>query len=283
MASYSGNLLRMHAPDAPKVNQGGPDAAHAEPSGPDGVPEYRATEINVSPEMGTEYEGLILEDGMPRALVAGQPSEGWNAPSASMASVGGGTTPAGYAPAWTHGDPHNAEVDTSFLGSARGAIPGGHLDRGITGAHGTGDDSLPYHRANPVGVEGTSFLERLVDFPKQMWAEPTGAGADKFIAGTNSYASSNPDGDNFADRYGARAHWGFQSDYFVHTPLFQDKTAQTYDHRTPPVTATDPLVGGRYDRTPVLGQLAANPWVSELGSSPDVSGADYGVPVDGVM
>lgn len=283
MATYSGNFLRMHAPDEPRVNQGGPDAAHAEPSGPDAVPEARAQEISVSPDMGTEYMGLTLEDGVPHALVAGQPSLGWNAPEAAMTPVGGGGTPAGYAPAWTQADPHNAEVDTSFLGGARGALPGGLVDSGTARVHGVGDDSLPYHRANPVGVEGTSFLERLVDFPKEMWAEPAGPGADKFIAGTNSYRSSNPDGDNFTDRYGARAHWGFQSDYFVHTPLYQDKTAQTYDHRTPPVTATDPLVGGRYDRTPVLGQLAANTWVSELGAAPDVSGADYGVPVDGVM
>lgn len=283
MASYSGNLLRMNAPDRPKVNQGGPDEEHDQPSGPDGVPEMRAQEISVSPDLGTEYEGLTLEDGVPRAIVDGQPSEGWNAPRASMTPVGSGGTPAGYAPAWTSGDPHNAEVDTSFAGAARGSLPGSTAGAGIRSVHGAGDDSLPYHRANPVGVAGTSFLERLIDFPKQMWAEPTGAGADKFIAGTNSYASSNPDGDNFENRYGARVHWGFESEYFVHTPLYQDHTAQTYDHRVTPVTATDPLVGGAYSRTPVLGQLAANTWLSELGSSPDVSGADYGVPVDGVM
>jgi hypothetical protein len=283
MASYSGNFLRLHAPDQPRIAPGGPDAAHAEPSGPDAVPDARAQEISVAPDLGTEYEGLTLEDGVPRAIVAGQPSEGWNAPHAAMVPVGGGQTPAGYAPGWTQGDPHNAEVDTSFLGGARGALPGGIPDGGIRGVHGAGDDSLPYHRANPVGVEGSSFLERLVDFPKEMWAEPTGQGADKFIAGTNSYRSSNPEGDNFQDRYGARVHWGFESPYFVHTPLYQDKPAQTYDHRVPPATATDPLVGGRYSSTPILGQLAANTWVQELGASADVSGADYGVPVDGVM
>jgi hypothetical protein len=147
-----------------------------------------------------------------------------------------------------------------------------------------GDDSLPYRRANPVGVAGSSFLERLWNFPRQIWAEPTGPGADKFIAGTNSYGASNPEGDQYAEgRGGARVHYGFESPYFVHQELFIDKPAQTYDRRTPPVTATDPLVGGRYSNTPILGQLAANTWVAELGGAPDPSGVSYGVPVDGVM
>ena len=283
MARYSGNILRMAAPDDPKVNQGGPDESHNDPSGPEGVPETRAQEITVPADMGTEYAGLTLEDGVPRAIVADQPSEGWNAPHAAMTPVGGGGTPAGYAPAWTQGDPHNASIDTSFAGGARGSLPGSTARADIRGVHGAGDDSLPYHRANPVGVAGTSFLERLIDFPKQIWAEPTGPGADKFIAGTNSYASSNPEGDNYTDRYGARVHWGFESQYFVHTPLYQDKPAQTYDRKVTPPTATDPLVGGKYSRTPILGQLAANTWVQELGEAPDVSGVDYGVPVDGVM
>jgi hypothetical protein len=147
--------------------------------------------------------------------------------------------------------------------------------------HGVGDDTHPAYRANPVGTEGTSFLERLIDFPKSVGAEPTGPGADKFIAGTNSWAASNPEGDNFNNRYGARAHYGFESQYFVHTPMFQDKPAQTYDRRTPPPVATDPRVGGSYPRTPDLGQLAANPWLTELGQP--VAPAGYGVPVDGGM
>lgn len=282
MATYSGNILRLNAPGDPRINPGRPDESHDEPSGPDAVPETRADEISVSPDMGTEYAGLTLEDGMVRAIVADQPGLGWNAPSQAMTPVGGGGTPAGYVPAWTQGDPHNAEVDTSFRGGARGSIAGSTAEAGVRGVHGVGDDSLPYRRANPVGTAGTSFLERLIDFPKQMWGEPSGPGADKFIAGTNSYAASNPDGDNYNGRWGARVHYGFDTDYFVHTPLFQDHTPQTYDRRVNPVTATDPLVGGRYDRTPVLGQLAANTWISELGG-PDVSGVDYGVPVDGSM
>lgn len=283
MPTYSGNVLRMNAPQDPHVNPGGPDDSHNQPSGPEGVPDTRMEEISVSPELGAEYAGLVLEDGMVRAVVAGQPGLGWNAPSNAMTPVGGGGTPEGYAPAWTAGDPHNAEVDTSFAGGARGAIAGSQAHAGVRPVYGSGDDSHPGHIANPVGVAGTSYLERTVDFPKEMWAEPTGQGADKFIGGTNSYHSSNPDGDNFDNRYGARVHYGFETDYFVHTPLFQDKYAQVYDHRTPPVTARDPLVGGAYSRTPILGQLAGNTWVSELGSTPDPSGVDYGVPVDGAI
>lgn len=282
MATYSGNILRLNAPDQPKQAPGEPDASHNDPSGPEQVPDFRAQQIAVSPELGAEYAGLTLEDGVPRALVAGQPSLGWNAPSEAMVPVGAGATPAGNAPAWLAGDPHNAEVDTSFAGGARGSLPGTLAGAGIRQVHGSGDDTLPYRHANPVGVEGSSFLERTVDFPHEMWAEPTGPGADKYIAGTNSYRSSNPDGDNFVNRYGARVHYGFESQYFVHTPLYQDHTAQTYDRRVPPGTATDPLVGGAYTRTPVMGQLAANPWLSELGGA-DVSGVDYGVPVDGGM
>lgn len=284
MARYSGNILRLNAPDQPKIAPGAPDASHNEPSGPEGIPEYRAEEISVSPDLGTEYVGLTLDDGMPRALVADQPSLGWNAPNAAMTPPGGGGTPNGYAPAWTAGDPHNAEVDTSFAGGARGAIAGSSASAGIRGVHGAGDDSLPYRHANPVGVAGSSFLERLADFPRQIWAEPSGQGADKFIGGTNSYGASNPEGDQYAEgRGGGRVHFGFESPYFVHTPMYQDKPAQTYDRRTAPGTATDPLVGGNYSSTPVLGQLAANSWVTELGSAPDPSGASYGVPVDGVV
>jgi hypothetical protein len=283
LAKYSGNLLRLMAPQSPHVNPGGPDASHDQASGPDGVPEMRADEISVAPDLGTEYAGLTLEDGFPRALVAGDPSLGWNAPENAMVPIGGGGTPAGYAPGWTQGDPHNALVDTSFAGGARGSIAGSHARADLRGVHGAGDDSHPYSRANPVGVGGTSFLERPVGFPEQVWAEPVGPGADKFIGGTNSYASSNPENDQYTYRGGARVHYGFETDYFVHTPLYQDHVPQFYDRRTAPITATDPLVGGRYSRTPVLGQLAANPWVTELGSAPDPAGADYGVSVDGVI
>lgn len=279
--AYTGNILRLNAPADPHVNPGGPDAAHAEPSGPDGVPAFRAEQIAVPADLGTAYAGLTLEDGVPRAIVAGQPSEGWNAPHAGMTSPGGGGTPAGSVPAWTQGDPHSAEVDTSFSGAARGSIVGSPFAGGIRSVHAAGDDSGPLHRANPVGVEGTSFLERVIDFPKTMWAEPTGPGADKFVAGTNSYGASNPDGDQYTNRSGARVHYGFESSYFVHTPMYQDKPAQTYDRRVPPATATDPRVGGSTPRTPVMGQLAANPWLTELGESVTPSG--YGVAVDGVM
>lgn len=279
--TYSGNILRMNAPADPRVNPGGPDPAHADPSGPDGVPDFRAQEITVPADLGTEYAGLTLEDGVPRAIVAGQPSEGWNAPSAAMTPPGSGGTPAGSAPAWTSGDPHSAAIDTSFAGAARGAIAGSPYAGGIRSVHGAGDDSTPYHRANPVGVEGTSFLERRIEWPQSTGAEPSGPGADKFIGGTNSWSASNPEGDQFTNRYGARVHYGFQSDYFVHTPMYQDKPAQTYDRRVPPATATDPLVGGSTPRTPALGQLAANPWLTELGASAEPSG--YGVAVDGVM
>lgn len=284
MARYSGNLLRLNAPQTPRIAPGAPDDSHAEPSGPEAVPETRAQEISVEPDLGAEYAGLILEDGMPRAVLADQPSLGWNAPESAMVPPGSGGTPAGRAPAWTQADPHNAAVDTSLRSARYGSLPGSPYAAGAAGVHSTGDDSLPYRRANPVGVEGSSFLERLWNFPRQIWAEPTGPGADKFIAGTNSYAASNPEGDQYAEgRGGARVHFGFESPYFVHQPLFIDKPAQTYDRRTPPITATDPLVGGRYSNTPILGQLAANTWVAELGSAPDPSGLSYGVPVDGAV
>lgn len=279
--TYSGNILRLKAPSAPRVNPGGPDSAHDMPSGPEGVPDYRAEEISVPGDLGTQYAGLTLEDGVPRAIVAGQPSEGWNAPHAAMNTPGGGGTPAGYAPNWTSGDPHSAEVDTSFAGGARGAIAGSPYNAGIRGVHGVGDDTKPAYLANQVGTEGTRFLEREVDFPKATGAEPSGPGADKFIAGTNAWSASNPEGDNFTNRWGARVHYGFESDYFVHTPMFQDKPAQTYDRRVPPAVATDPRVGGSTPRTPSLGTLASNPWLTELGTSVEPSG--YGVAVDGVM
>ncbi|WP_298561384.1 hypothetical protein [Streptomyces luteogriseus] len=282
MARYSGNILRLKASQDPKIAPGEPDSSHDQPSGPEGVPEFRAQEISVPGDLGTEYAGLTLEDGIPRAIVAGQPSLGWNAPEQASTPVGSGGTPAGIAPRWSQADPHNAAVDTSFAGSARGAIAGSPYSGSITGAHSAGDDSLPYRLANQIGVAGTSFLERLADFPRQIWAEPTGAGADKFVAGTNSYGSSNPEGDQYAEgRGGARAHYGFETQYFVHTPMFQDKPAQTYDRRTAPVTARDPLVGGGYTSTPAMGQLAANTWLTELGES--VTPVGYGVPVDGAI
>ncbi|MFJ6530886.1 hypothetical protein ACIQMZ_37270 [Streptomyces longwoodensis] len=283
MAAYSGNLLRMAAPQDPKIVPGAPDPEHAEPSGPEALAAFRAQEIAVPADLGTEYAGLTLEDGIPRAITAGQPGLGWNAPEEALQVPGSGATPAGQAPGWTAGDPHSANVDTSYAGNARGAIAGSPYAGSITGAHATGDDTLPYRRANPVGVEGTSFLERLVGFPEQIGAEPMGPGADKFVAGTNSWSSSNPEGDQYTHRSGARVHYGFDTGYFVHTPMFQDKPAQTYERRTTPVTARDPLVGGSYPRTPALGQLAANPWLSELGSAPDPGSDGYGVPVDGVV
>jgi hypothetical protein len=282
MVRYSGNLLRMNAPPDPKIAPGAVDDSHFEPSGPDAVPEYRREEIVVSPELGTEYAGLTLEDGVPMAVVAGQPGLGWNAPEEASTPVGGGGTPAGQTTAWTSGDPHNAAVDTSFAGGARGAIYGTPYDAGVRSVYGSGDDSHPGHTANPVGVAGSSFLERLGLFPREIWAEPSGAGADKFIAGTNSYAASNPEGDQYAEgRGGGRVHYGFESPYFVHTPLYQDKPAQTYDRRVNPTTATDPLVGGAYSNTPIVGQLAANTWVTELADT--TTPESYGVPVDGVM
>jgi hypothetical protein len=220
-----------------------------------------------------------MEDGIPRAIMAGQPGLGWNPADASMMPVGGGGTPAGYAPAWGASDPHNAGVDTSFASSARGAIAGSPYMSGPAAAHSAGNDTLPYSHANPVGTDGTRYLEREVDFPKEMWAEPSGPGADKFVAGTNSYASSNPEGDQYTGRWGARVHYGFDTEYFVHQPMYIDHTPQTYDRRTAPITARDPLVGGSYPRTPSMGQLAANPWLSELGGAADVG--TYGVPVDG--
>lgn len=282
MATYSGNILRMKAPPDPAIAPNAPDPSHAEPWGPDQVPDFRAQEIAVSPDLGAEYAGLSMDDGIPRAITAGQPGLGWNAPEAASVPVGSGSTPAGRAPAWSVSDPHNAQVDTSFAGSARGAIAGSPYNGSYAGAHAAGDDTEPYSLANPVGVAGSSFLERLADFPRQMWAEPTGAGADKFVAGTNSYASSNPEGDQFAEgRGGARVHYGFESPWFVHTPMWQDKPLQTYERRTAPITARDPLVGGAYANTPSMGQLAANPWLTELGEAPVLSG--YGVPVDGVV
>lgn len=282
MPRYSGNLLRFNAPQDPQLAPGAVDAAHDVPDGYDALPETRRDEIAVAPDLGTEYAGLSLEDGIPLAVVAGQPGLGWNAPEQASTPVGSGGTPAGETTAWTSGDPHNAAVDTSFAGGARGALYGSPFAAGVRSVYGSGDDSHPGHTANPVGVEGSSFLERLVNFPREMWAEPTGPGADKFTAGTNSYASSNPEGDQYAEgRGGARAHYGFESQYFVHTPLYQDKTPQTYDRRTTPVTATDPLVGGAYSNTPIVGQLAANTWVTELGESTTPAG--YGVPVDGVV
>ena len=283
MARYSGNILRLKAPGDPKIAPGQPDTAHLEPSGPEGVPAYRAQEISVSPELGIEYAGLTMDDGVPRAVVAGQPGLGWNAPEQASTPVGSGGTPAGIAPAWTQGNPHTAEVDTSFASAARGALPGTRYGANTASVHAAGDDTHPaYLATRQIGVAGTSFLERLWNFPRQIWAEPTGAGVDKFVAGTNSYNSSNPEGDQYAEGRGeARAHWGFEGNWFVHTPLYQDKPAQTYDRRTAPVTARDPLVGGNYYSTPDMGQLAANPWLTELGASVTPSG--YGVAVDGVV
>ena len=282
MARYSGNILRLNAPQDPKVAPGAPDGAHDAPSGPEAVPAFRAEEISVPADMGAEYAGLVLEDGVPRAVVAGQPTLGWNAPEAASVPVGSGGTPAGSAPRWTAADPHNAEVDTSFASARTGQLPGSPF-RGRTAAvHAVGDDTLPYRIANRVGVAGSSFLARLAEFPRQIWAEPSGQGADKFVAGTNSYAASNPDGDQYAEgRGGAVVHYGFESPYFVHQQMFIDKPAQTYERRTAPATARDPLVGGRYSNTPVMGQLAANPWLSELGES--VTPTGYGVAVDGVI
>lgn len=282
MARYSGNILRMAAPADPRQAPGGPDVSHDAPSGPDQVPGYRAEQITVPATLGTEYAGLTLEDGVPRAVVAGQPGLGWNAPESASTPVGSGGTPAGTAPRWSSADPHNAEVDTSFASAARGQIVGSPFRGAVPGVHSSGDDTEPYRRANPVGVAGTRFLARLAEFPRQIWAEPGGQGADKFIAGTNSYAASNPDGDQYAEGRGAgRAYYGFESEYFVHQAMFIDRPAQTYDRRTAPVTARDPLVGGAYASTPAMGQLAANPWLTELGES--VQPAGYGVAVDGVV
>lgn len=284
MSNYSGNVLRMGAPADPRLSPGGPDDAHSAPSGPEGVPEYRAVEITVPASMGTEYAGLVLDDGIPRAVVANQPSLGWNAPDTGLKDPpGSGGTPAGRAPAWAHSDPHNADVDTSFASARYGSIWGSRFAANAAPVHATGDDTLPYRHANELtGTKGSTFLERLADFPRQMWAEPTGAGADKFIAGTNSYGANNPDNDQYAEgRGGARAHYGFESEYFIHQPMYIDKPAQTYDRRTSPITSRDPLVGGGYVNTPVMGQLASNPWLTELGASAIPAG--YGVPVDGVM
>jgi hypothetical protein len=282
MATYSGNVLRMGAPADPRIAPGGPDVSHDQPSGPDQVPAYRAEEITVPADTGAEYAGLTMDDGIPRAIVAGQPGLGWNAPNTASTPVGSGGTPAGSVPAWTAGDPHNAQVDTSFASARYGALPGSPYAARTNPVHATGDDTLPYRLANQIGVAGSSFLERLAEFPRQIWAEPAGQGVDKFIAGTNSYGANNPEGDQYADgRGGARVHFGFESPYFVHQAMFIDKPAQFYERRTAPITARDPLVGGAYSNTPVLGQLAANPWLTELGESVVPSG--YGVPVDGVL
>lgn len=283
MATYSGNVLRLGAPAHPQITPGGPDASHDQPSGPAEVPAYRAEEITVPGTLGVEYAGLSMDDGMPRAIVAGQPGLGWNAPNTAMTPVGSGGTPAGRAPSWTAGDPHNAEVDTSFAAARYGSIAGTRYAANTAHVHASGDDTHPaYVATRQIGVAGSSFLERLADFPRQMWAEPSGQGADKFVAGTNSYNSSNPEGDQYATGRGeGRAHYGFESPYFVHQELFIDKPAQFYERRTTPVTSRDPLVGGAYSNTPVMGQLAANTWLTELGESVTPSG--YGVPVDGVM
>lgn len=275
MTQYSGNLLRMAAAQNPAINPGGVDASHGEPSGPDGVPDYRVQEITVPGGTGAEYVGTSLDDGVPGAVLAGQPSVGWDAPDISMETPGGGNTPNGWVPKWLRGDPHNAAVDTSLAHNA-GATP--------LPANHDGNDSGPYTFNNPiVGVEGSSFLERAKGFPTEIWAEPTGPGADKFVAGTNSYRSSNPEGDQYAPgRGGARVHYGFESQYFVHQQMFIDKPNQFYERRTPPITATDPMVGGQHSTTPILGQLAANPWLTQLGNAAPVD-TGYGVPVDGAI
>lgn len=277
MPRYSGNLLRLAAPQDPKVAPGEPDTAHNQPSGYDEVPGYYREQISVPADTGTEYAGLTLEDGVPRAIVAGQPSLGWNPANESSEPVGSGKTPTGQSPQWISGDPHNAAVDTSWAHS-RGATP--------LPANHDGNDWPVRTYANPVGgVEGTSFLFREVGGPQNTWAQPSGEAIDKFIAGTNNYAQNNPEGDQFATgRWGGRAYYGFEPSYFVNTPMYQDKPAQTYQYGTAPLTATDPLVGGRYtgrSAEPSLGQLAANPYLTELGQS--ITPAGYGVPVDGVM
>lgn len=274
MARYSGNLLRLAAPQDPQIAPGEPDASHYVPSGPDGVPNYHAERITAEPDKGVSYAGLRLDDGVPEAIVANDAGPGWNAPSLAMVPPGSGQNRAGWAPAWTGGDPHNAAVDTSHANN-KGATP-------LPPNH-DGNDSGPYTYTNPiVGVQGTSFLERLAEFPRQIWAEPSGAGVDKFIAGTNSYSANNPEGDQYAEgRGGGRVHYGFETNYFVHQAMYIDKPNQMYERRTPPITATDPLVGGRYSTTPIMGQLASNPWLTELGTS--VTPEGYGVPVDGVM
>ena len=277
MARYSGNLLRLAVPANPQVAPGEPDPAHDFPSGPDQVPNFRAQEITVPDNLGPEYAGLTLEDGVPRAVVTGQPSEGWNPASTSSEPVGSGNTPTGVMPAWLQGNPHNAAVDTSFAHS-----------RGITPlpANHDGNDWPARTYANPVGgVEGTSFLFREVGFPQNTWAPPSGSNIDKFIAGTNNYAQNNPEGDQFATgRGGGRVYYGFEPSYYVHTPMYQEHPAQTYQYGTAPLTATDPLVGGRYtgrSPDPALGQLATNPYLTELGES--VTPVGYGVAVDGVV
>lgn len=274
MARYSGNLLRLAAPQDPKIAPGKVDDAHSMPSGPEGVPNYYAQKISEDPQRGIDYAGLRLDDGIPEAVIVGQPGVGWNAPETAIVTPGSGKTPAGSAPAWTRGDPHDAAVDTSHA-SRKGATP--------LGPNHEGNDTGPYSIVNPmVGVEGTTFLERLAGFPREVWGEPAGPAVDKFIAGTNSYRASNPDGANYDEgRGGGRVHYGFETQYFVHQPMFIDKPIQHYERRTAPITATDPLVGGRYSNTPSMGQLAANPWLTELGETNAVEG--YGVPVDGVM
>lgn len=277
MATYSGNLTRLQAPTSPKVAPGEPDQAHYEPSGPDGVPAFYAEQISVAPDMGVEYAGLVLDDGVPRAVVATEANLGWNPANESSTPVGAGTTPAGQAPAWIGGDPHNAMVDTSHAHNA-GATP--------LPANHDGNDTAVRTYANPVtGVEGSAFLIRDVGGPTQTWAPPSGDAIDKFIAGTNNYQQNNPEGDQFATgRWGGRTTYGFEPTYYVNTPMYQDKPVQTYQYGTAPLTATDPLVGGRYvgrSADPALGQLAANPYLTELGQP--IPADTYGVPVDGVM
>lgn len=277
MANYSGNLVRLQAATDPKIAPGEPDADHYQPSGPEQVPEYYAEQISVPGDMGTEYAGLVLDDGVPRAVVADGPGLGWNPANESSTPVGAGTTPAGQAPGWIGGDPHNAMVDTSWAHNSgtRSAV-----------ANHDGQDWPVRQYANEVtGIAGTSFDWRDVGGPSQTWAPPSGDAIDKFIAGTNNYSQNNPDGDQFATgRWGGRTTYGFSPSYFVNQALYIDKPAQTYQVPTAPLTATDPLVGGRYtgrSPDPAMGQLAGNPYLFELGSSPVDSG--YGVPVDGVM
>lgn len=277
MARYSGNLLRLAAPENPKVAPGEPDRSHYAPSGPDEVPGYRAEQISVPADTGIEYAGARLEDGVPQAIVAGQPGLGWNPAEAASEPVGSGHTPVGQAPRWLQGDPHNAAVDTSHAHN-KGATP--------LPANHEGRDWPVRTYANPVaGVEGSQFLFREVGGPQNTWASPTGDAIDKFIAGTNNYPQNNPEGDQFAPgRWGGRVYYGFEPSYFVNQPLYTDNPPQTYQYRTAPLTATDPLVGGRYvgrSAEPAMGQLATNPYLTELGESITPSG--YGVAVDGVI
>src|SRR5690606_36508144 len=277
MARYSGNLLRLAAPQDPKVAPGKPDDAHFQPSDPSEVPGYYQEQITVPADTGAEYVGARLEDGVPVAVMAGQPTLGWKPANESSEPVGSGHTPTGQVPRWLAGDPHNAAVDTSHRHN-RGTTP-------LPSNH-DGHDWPVRTFAIPVGgVEGTSFLFREVGGPQNTWAQPSGDAIDKFIAGTNNYHANNPEGDQFAvGRWGGRVNYGFEPSYYVNQPMFIDKPAQTYQYGTVPLTATDPLVGGRYvgrSAAPALGQLAANPYLTELGES--ITPAGYGVSVDGVV